>query len=247
MFRKTGYLMVVADCEHTKLWLNKATVTPAPGVIPLLVLAHGAGAPADSQWMTAMAEALACCGVHVVRFEFPYMARSREDGRKRPPNPMPLLLTHFRDVAATLARGHDGPVFLGGKSMGGRVASMLAADPATRVLIPELAGVVCLGYPFHPPGKPERLRTAHFPELQLPQLIVQGPRDPFGRRDEMPHLFPRSAHGEPAGADKVRVHWLADGDHDFRPLKRSGLVLDDTLTEAATEVARFMRMTHDGH
>lgn len=236
--------MVVAECEHAKYWLDPAPDSAAPELAPLLVLAHGAGAPADSAWMAAMAGALAACGVSVARFEFPYMTKRREDGRKRPPDRMPALVARYREVLADFSGRHGGALYIGGKSMGGRVASMLAADPATKVAAPGLSGVVCFGYPFHPPGRPERLRTEHFRDLQVPQLIVQGPRDPFGRRDEMPHLLPADGPPHESAPGSVHLHWLTDGDHDFRPLKRSGLAPEDSLAEAVAAAARFMGVAH---
>ncbi len=193
----------------------------------LLVLAHGAGAPMDSDFMNAMAEALAGQGVSVVRFEFPYMARRRQEQRKFPPNRTPQLLAHFREVLAALPDDNL-PVWIGGKSMGGRMASLLAAEADC----PPIKGVVALGYPFHPPGKLEKTRTAHLLHLTVPMLIFQGERDPFGKPEEV------AGYGLP---ENVQVHWLASGDHDFRPLKRSGLTQADLIQEAAATAAGFIR------
>ncbi|MFT6516137.1 MAG: putative alpha/beta-hydrolase family hydrolase, partial [Alcanivorax sp.] len=148
--------------------------------VALLVLAHGAGAPMDSDFMNAMAEAMADQGISVVRFEFPYMARRRQEQRKFPPNRAPQLLAHFRDVLAALPDDNL-PIWIGGKSMGGRMASLLAAQADC----PPIHGVVALGYPFHPPGKPEKTRTEHLPHLAVPMLICQGERDPFGKPQEV--------------------------------------------------------------
>ena len=193
----------------------------------LLVLAHGAGAPMDSDFMNAMAEALADQGVSVVRFEFPYMARRRQEQRKFPPNRAPQLLAHFREVLAAL-RNDNLPVWIGGKSMGGRMASLLAAEEDC----PSICGVVALGYPFHPPGKPEKARTDHLPTLTLPMLICQGERDPFGKPQEV------AGYGLPPA---IHLHWLPHGDHDFRPLKRSGLEQTDLIGDAAVRAALFIR------
>lgn len=192
-----------------------------------LVLAHGAGAPMDSDFMADMAARLCEHDLAVMRFEFPYMARRRETGKKSPPDRAPVLLDSFRQQ---LARVDDaGTVFIGGKSLGGRMASMLATERT-------LAGVICLGYPFHPPGKPERTRLEHLPDLRAPMLICQGERDPLGNRDEV------AGYDLPAA---VHLHWLPDGDHDLKPRKRSGFRHDDNLRSATQAVAAFVDGQHD--
>ena len=185
-----------------------------------ILLAHGAGAPMDSETMTGIAEALADVGFRVARFEFDYMAQRRTGGRKPPPK-AEALVPEYRQAVEDLA--DKGTLIIGGKSLGGRVASM-AADQ----LLDDgrIAGLLCLGYPFHPPKKPDVLRTAHLARLRVPTLIVQGTRDPFGNREEVAHY---------ALSGKIRVHWLEDGDHDFRPRKSvSGLSLSDNIGELAT-------------
>ncbi len=188
-----------------------------------LALAHGAGAPMDSPFMTAMAARLADRGHRVVRFEFPYMAARRRDGRRRPPDRQPLLIATWRAVVAQL--GGAERVVIGGKSMGGRMASLLAAEDGAR-------GLVCLGYPFHPPGRPERPRVAHLADLGVPALIVQGTRDPFGTVAEIAgyELSPL-----------IRTVWIDDGDHDLKPRKASGRGHEETLDQAADAVDTFLR------
>lgn len=188
-----------------------------------LVLAHGAGAPMDSPFMAAMAERISARGHRVARFEFDYMAERRRTGRRRPPERQPALLEQWRRVIEAL--GGPSAVTVGGKSMGGRMASLIAAELPVR-------GCLCLGYPFHPPGKPDRLRTDHFASLLCPTLIVQGSRDPFGTRDEVSAL---------ALPDPVAVTWIEDGDHDLKPRKSSGLTTDAAWTEAAEAADRFLR------
>ena len=185
-----------------------------------LVLAHGAGAAMDSAFMEAIAAGLSKGGLRVVRFEFPYMRKTRADGRRRPPDGARVLESSWRDVIAKL--GNDRLV-IGGKSMGGRIASMVADRE-------EVLGLVCLGYPFHPPGKPEKTRTAHLESLTTPALILQGTRDPFGKPDEVEayRLSPR-----------LRVHWLEDGDHSFKPRVKSGRTLEQNLDEAVGAVLEF--------
>ncbi|VFT14068.1 putative hydrolase [Pseudomonas aeruginosa] len=159
---------------------------PAGSLSATLILAHGAGAPMDSPFMERIAELLAAQGIAVARFEFPYMAQRREDGRKRPPNPQAQLLDCWRRVHAQVRETLDGPLALGGKSMGGRMASLLADELGADAL-------VCLGYPFYAAGKPEKPRVAHLAGLRTPTLIVQG-------RARCPGQ-PRGGGGLCAGAD----------------------------------------------
>lgn len=190
------------------------------GGAPTLILAHGAGAPMDSDFMQAIAEGVAAGGVRVVRFEFPYMAKRREDGKKRGPNGQKILLETWREVAAQVAGEDTSTLWIGGKSMGGRMASMVADELG-------VAGLVCLGYPFHPPGKPEKLRTAHLEALETPALILQGTRDPFGKPDEI--------EGYDL-SDAIAVTFVEDGDHSLKPRKRSGRTLEQNLGEAVAAI-----------
>ncbi|WP_230978800.1 alpha/beta family hydrolase [Ollibium composti] len=186
-----------------------------------LLLAHGAGAPMDSDWMNTMAAKLAGQGIRVARFEFAYMA-ARRTGQRKPPPRAEKLLDEYRAVVDALAP--QGRLLIGGKSLGGRVASMVADDLHRAG---KIAGLVCLGYPFHPPGSPEKLRTAHLETLRCPALICQGTRDPFGTREEV------------AGYDlsaAIALHWF-EGDHDLKPRKADGVTLDDNLGQAASAVA----------
>jgi predicted alpha/beta-hydrolase family hydrolase len=186
-----------------------------------IVLAHGAGAPMDSPFLERVAGGLASRGFRVVRFEFPYMAARRE-GRRPPPDREPVLLDHWRAVLGML-KGARSPV-IGGKSLGGRMASLLADQVSAR-------GLVCLGYPFHPPAKPERLRVAHLEKLGTPTLVVQGTRDALGSREEV---------GGYRLSPSIRIHWVEDGDHSFRPRARSGRTERQNLDEAVEAVAGFV-------
>ena len=145
-----------------------------------LLLAHGAGAPMDSPFMAAIATGLAQRGWRVVRFEFPYMARARVTGRRGGPDRLPTLEQAFREQVAL--ESEERPLLIGGKSLGGRVASLLVDELAASA---GMRGCLCFGYPFHPPGRPQQLRTAHLMNLRTPTLILQGERDSFGRREEV--------------------------------------------------------------
>jgi predicted alpha/beta-hydrolase family hydrolase len=191
-----------------------------------LVLAHGAGAPMDSPFMEAMATGLAERGWRVLRFAFPYMARQQLTGCKAAPDNMTKLQECFRAVVAEAAG--RGPLIIGGKSLGGRVASLLVDD-----LVPKgVRGCLCLGYPFHPPGRPNQLRTDHLAALAVPTLILQGERDPFGRREEVAtyRLSPR-----------VRVEWIPNGDHSFKPTRASGRTERDNWQEAIRLADGFLQ------
>ena len=201
-------------------------VFTGPEAAPLTVaLAHGAGAPMDSPYMDAFAEGLAARGLRCVRFEFPYMAQRRDDGKKRPPNPARVLLATWREVIDEIGRDN---LVIGGKSMGGRMASMVAAELEAEGN--PVRGVVCLGYPFHPPGRPDKLRTEHLETLATPTLICQGARDPFGTTEEVP-AYPLSK--------AIRLEWLEDGDHGFKPRKASGRTEQQNWDAALDAIQAF--------
>jgi predicted alpha/beta-hydrolase family hydrolase len=209
-----------AQCVRDHGWLWDAA---SGEVSATLILAHGAGAPMDSDWMNDMAGRLAGLGVNVLRFEFPYMAQRRVDGVRRPPNPAAKLQECWREVYAEVRRHVAEVLAVGGKSMGGRMASLLADELGADAL-------VCLGYPFYAVGKPEKPRVEHLASLQTRTLIVQGERDALGNREavEAYTLSP-----------SIKVFWLAAGDHDLKPLKVSGFTHEQHLTSAAQKVAEF--------
>jgi len=182
---------------------------------------HGAGAPMDSDWMNTIMGQIADAGFRVVRFEFPYMAERRETGKKRPPNTQKVLFETWHAVIDDL--GAD-TLVIGGKSMGGRMASMVADDMKVR-------GVICMGYPFHPPGRPEKLRTEHLADLQTPTLICQGERDPFGTTAEVPDY---------SLSKSISIHWLPDGDHGLKPRKKSGHTEEENIRSATHAMVAFM-------
>lgn len=211
-----------AQCVRQQGWLWDAASGEASGT---LILAHGAGAPMDSTFMNDFAARLAGHGVNVVRFEFPYMAQRRVEGGKRPPNPAPKLLECWREVYALVRRHVTGPLAIGGKSMGGRMASLLVDEVGAD-------GLVCLGYPFYAAGKPQKPRVEHLAGLKTPALIVQGERDALGNRVAVEAYVL---------APGIEVMWLAAADHDLKPLKASGFSHAQHLEAAAAKVADFLR------
>jgi uncharacterized protein len=185
-----------------------------------LILAHGAGGAMDTPFLTTIARGLASRGVRVLRFEFPYMAARRTGKKSGAPDRQPVLLDAWREAVAEIGE----PVFIGGKSLGGRMASMVADELSAR-------GLICLGYPFHPPGQPEKLRTEHLATLRTPALIIQGERDPFGTREEVARY---------KLSKRIRIEWLPDGDHSFKPRKSSGATERENLARAVELAADFM-------
>ncbi|MDF3863819.1 alpha/beta fold hydrolase [Pseudomonas denitrificans (nom. rej.)] len=211
---------VVGACGPLSLLRN-----PARGeVSATLVLAHGAGAPMDSPFMDDIAARLAERGISVVRFEFPYMAMRRQDGKRRPPNPQKQLLECWRQVYAQIRAEVSGRLVIGGKSMGGRMASLLADELGADAL-------VCLGYPFYAAGKPEKPRVAHLAELKTPTLIVQGERDALGDRPTVEGYSLSPA---------IQLQWLAAADHDLKPLRASGLTHEQHLASTAARIEAFL-------
>ncbi len=194
-----------------------------------LLLAHGAGAPMDSASMNATTKALVAQGLRVARFEFGYMASRRTPEGKKPPPKAEKVMPEFIAVVDDLGPT-NGPLIIGGKSMGGRVASMVADSlfEANRI-----AGLLCIGYPFHPPGRPQQLRTTHLIGLRTPTLICQGTRDEFGDRYEV---------GEYGLSDEIELFWLEDGDHDLKPRKAiSGFTTAGHLQSLAERVADWVQ------
>lgn len=214
-----------ARCLREQGWLWNAASSTASTPPPTLILAHGAGAPMDSDWMNDMAARLAALGVNVLRFEFPYMAQRRVDGGKRPPNPAPRLLECWREVYAVVRRHVAGRLAIGGKSMGGRMASLLADELGADAL-------VCLGYPFYAVGKPEKPRVEHLSGLKTRTLIVQGERDALGNSQAVEGY---------ALSPSIEMCWLVAGDHDLKPLKASGFTHEQHLAAAAARVAGFLQ------
>jgi predicted alpha/beta-hydrolase family hydrolase len=177
-----------------------------------LVLAHGAGAGQTHPFMVRAAKGLAARGISTATFDFPYIV----ERKKVPDRPPVLERAWFEAVEAARTTFAGVPLFIGGKSMGGRIASHIAAQGC-----PGIAGLIFLGYPLHPPGKPEQRRDAHLPSIAEPMLFVQGSRDPFGTAAEIAALIPSLKKGT--------LHEVAGGDHSFKVPGRKGDGLDEIL------------------
>ena len=196
---------------------------------PVLIMAHGAGAGMGSDFMETMAGLLCDQGITVARFEFPYMQQRRATGTKRPPDRQPKLLQCWHEVIQLVKTSSDSPLFIGGKSMGGRMATLWSAEASEAFAI---KGVVCLGYPFYAPGKQDRPRIEHLSSVSVPHLVVQGERDRMGD------------YATVSGytlSENIEITWLADGDHDLKPRKSSGMTHRQHLHQAARLVSGFIR------
>ena len=197
---------------------------------PLFVFAHGAGAPATSDFMETIATGLAAQGIRVARFNFPYMQQRVDNGIRRPPERVPKLIAQYQQLIASI----DQPMVIGGKSMGGRMASLVASalSTDTQEADAKIKGVACLGFPFHPANKPEKLRTEHFPLIRQAIFIAQGERDKLGTKEEV------LSYGLP---DSINWLWLEDGDHDLKPRVKSGFTHQAHLQTTIINMAEFIR------
>jgi predicted alpha/beta-hydrolase family hydrolase len=203
-----------------------AAKSKAAGVT--LILGHGAGAGQSSGFMVSFATALAARGIETVTFNFSYMEQKR-----RLPDSKDKLEACYRAVIETVAhrKGARGRLAIGGKSMGGRIASQVAAAGA-----PEVAGLVLLGYPLHPPGKKDQLRDKHLPQIKVPMLFVQGARDAFGTPAELQPIL-----------EKLKVaaelYEIAGGDHSFKVLKSAGVPQEDVYNAIQDRIDQWLRAT----
>lgn len=204
-----------------------ALLTGPKAPVATFLCAHGAGAAMDSPFLNLFADLLADREIATIRFEFSYMAARRDGGKRKPPPRAERLVGEFQAILDGISAAS--PLLIGGKSMGGRVASLIADEAYAGG---RCAGLVCLGYPFHPPKRPEQLRTAHLEGLRCPALVVQGERDPFGGRAEV-----EAMRLSPA----ITFHWASDGDHDLGPRGGSGFTRKGNLMAAADAVAAFAR------
>ena len=208
--------------------MSKVIWSQADASVATLVLGHGAGAPMDSPFMEQISGYLTNQSITVARFEFDYMAQRRTGGSKRPPPKAERLIASFAGILAEIGPQATTPIFIGGKSMSGRIAAMLAGDPETAK---SARGVVCLGYPLHPIGKPEQLRLDPLTKAGLPILICQGDRDEFGNRAEFERV---------SLPQQVEITWLEDGNHDFGPRGRSPATKKGNLEQAARSTRAFI-------
>lgn len=211
----------------------------------VVLIAHGAGAGNQNDFMDSFCTKLAEQNIQVISFNFLYMQTMYETGKRRPPNPNKQLLQQFEQEILTVDSSL--PVFIAGKSMGGRVASQICAStglgpklsftPNSDVTA-KLRGCIALGYPFMPPGKPEKFtdRTQHFKDLTVPLLINQGERDAFGDLNSLS----TEQHKIVLNNKMVQLSWIASGDHSFKPLKSSGFTLDDNIKTAVTNTLSFI-------
>ncbi|MDP6603584.1 MAG: alpha/beta hydrolase [Rhodospirillales bacterium] len=191
------------------------------GAALTVALAHGAGAPMDSPFMAFFAHGLGARGHRVARFEFPYMTERRASGTRRPPDRAPKLIACWRAVIKELGARN---LVIGGKSLGGRIASLVADGTGVR-------GLLCLGFPFHAPSRSAGARIDHLAALATPTLIVQGDRDSLGARADVRDYALSAAVG---------LHWLADGDHGFKPRKASGRTERENWEEGLEAAAGFL-------
>ncbi|MCK5882973.1 MAG: alpha/beta hydrolase [Bacteriovoracaceae bacterium] len=190
--------------------------------VATFVMAHGAGAPMDHPWMERMATLLEGHSIEVVRFEFPYMVDRRLNGNKRPPNTAKVLQETWLEVLSLLSDRKR--IFIGGKSMGGRMASLIADSVSS-------PGLICLGFPFHAPGKDVGQRIEHLADLSTKTLILQGTRDTMGNYDDVKEYILSSS---------IEMSWLEDGDHGLKPRVKSGYTLEKHLEEAARRISAFI-------
>ncbi|MCW8090664.1 alpha/beta family hydrolase [Alteromonas sp. ASW11-130] len=190
------------------------------------IIAHGAGAGKSSDFIQQVAIGLSESDVEVVLFDFPYMQIIEHTGKRRPPDRMPKSEAHFQDIILHIKQQYSPlPTFIGGKSMGGRVSTLIADDV-------DIEGGIVYGYPFHPPGKPEKTRTEHLKTLSTPYLILQGERDPFGTAHEIQDY---------SLSTSIQIDFMPNGEHSFKPLKASGLSQQDNINSAIDKTVQFIK------
>lgn len=162
--------------------------------------------------------------IRVLRFEFPYMALRREGHGKRPPNTQKILLECWSDVIKGSRKFHNGEIYIGGKSMGGRMASMIADQEG-------VTGLICLGYPFYAPGKQDKPRIDHLENLRTRTLILQGERDSMGSKEIVEYY---------SLSNQLSISWLPDGDHGLKPRKKSGFTEEGNFNLASNLILNFI-------
>ena len=201
--------------------------SPAQDAKALLLLAHGAGKGMATPFMETIAKGLTAAGIRVVRFHFPYMEEMLRSGKKRPPNGGKKLRKCFSELITHCVEHEKVPsenILIAGKAMGARVASMIADEH-------KVAGLICFGYPFHPPRKPEKHRFQPLQVIKTPTLVCQGERDPHGNRDELRGI---------KLSKSIQVHWIKDGDGNFKPGRYSKRSLEDNMQDALETSTAFI-------
>ena len=208
--------------------MPELSVYPSDRPFAGLVLAHGAGAGQRSPFMMLAAKQMAARGVTTATFDFPYVIEHR-----KVPDKAPVLEQSWRDALAAARKNASFtgfPLFIGGKSMGGRISSHLAAQQ-----IGGIRGLVFFGYPLHPPGRLDQRRDAHLPDIREPMFFIQGTRDPFGTADDMTRMLPKLSAGS-------AVHEVVDGDHSFKVrVSVAGRSQDAVFAEIFDAAAAFIR------
>ena len=208
--------------------MNNILCEQTDGAIATFVFAHGAGAGKDHEFMVEITRMLLARKINVIRFDFPYMAKRLVDGKKYPPNRMPVLLEAYQSVVDSYQ--DELPLFIGGKSMGSRVAMTLLSENDDRY--DKIKGAICLGYPFHPPKKLDKLRLTPLQENRRNTLICQGSRDTLGNQEEI------LGYSLPS---HYQLCFLPDGDHDLKPRVKSGHTHLAHKEKAVNEMVTFMR------
>lgn len=199
------------------------SIDSANSAIANFVFAHGAGANKDSEFMQTVTENLVQRGINVIRFNFEYMQKAIALEKRYPPDRIDKLCAYYHQIISEVS--DTLPIFIGGKSMGGRISTMILEQSKANA-------AVCFGYPFHPPGKLDKLRVDHLKELNKPLLVLQGERDTFGNQTEISQY---------ALANMVKCHFLPDGDHSLKPRKSSGLTQSDNINKATDMAAKFIK------
>ena len=205
---------------------HELTVTEDPKA--LVIFAHGAGADMKHQYIEDLVQLMNAQQLNVLRFNFPFMDKRKLDGKRRPPDRMPTLVACYQSILANVTT--DLPIYIAGKSMGGRVAAILAGDKDL-MNTHQIRGVICLGYPFHPAKKTDKLRLAPLQETQRPVLILQGQRDALGSEIEI-KAYELSSH--------CQLHFFNDGDHDLKPRVKSGYNLKQHQSAAVNKMRSFI-------
>jgi len=195
---------------------------PKTKPLATFLFAHGAGAPMDSDFMEEVSGGLAAQKIKVVRFEFPYMNTRRTTGKKMPPDRQNKCTDFWNEVLTQFPKG---PLFIGGKSMGGRMASLIFEQSRA-------SGLIVFGFPFHAPGKLEFTKAEHLKSYSKPAIILQGERDSMGSKAELKTK---------KFGTKVKIKYLDDGDHSLKPRKKSGLTFEDNLNTAVGLATEFIK------